>query len=739
MPQRVTCKVFAFTLGAASLGLQVLLLRQFMTVFYGNELVIGFTLSIWLLWVGAGSAVGHMWWKQRTPATSHFSNLLLFTLLFSFLIIVAIKNVRVFFDVPYGEFLSFAQIFIFAVLALFVPAVLSGFLFALLARLFRVTVGEQESAAIVYAYEAIGTVGAGLLFTFLPAIWFGLESFFLLGVFVFGVLFLVTRSKVLLASVAVFLILLCSSLPQKIETLLLKKYWQHVDSSFHLVDWRYTRFGQSSIIEWGGEKFLYFNGTKVSSLKNEIDSQALAATLLVQHPDPRNILLIEGNAGNLAIECARFDVFVDVMELDGDMFRFAQLHMEPEQQEAWSSEKIKIHVIDARRALKKSDKLWDMIVVNVGAPTTALSNRYYTGTFFQRVKSSLTHDGVLVLCHFPAGENFLGDELLSLNRILWNTVNSQFSNVLALPGDNAIYFASESPRSLDTSSAVLDQRYNARNPQFNFFDKSMFSYIYQKDRIDDFKTFLDAQTEHRINSDFRPISYLYDFLLWHKIVHGENRLSAAIFSFNQKTFLLILTFGIFLSVLLLSIAKKKKSALLRIRLATAVLGFAGMACNIILLLAFQTLFGYVYTWVGLAMAAYMAGTASAALWATRFIPHKKSRRALLLLFIISIIVLLLMIPTMRLISSLNAPFLFMLLFIVAGALVGAAFPILCRLYAEFSKQPEVGSIYAADVLGGALGAFLLSSFFVPFFGFFNTVLITAMFCVMGFVFVLRGH
>ena len=52
MAQRTTLKLLAFALGAASLGIQVLLLRQFMTVFYGNELVIGLVLALWLEWLG---------------------------------------------------------------------------------------------------------------------------------------------------------------------------------------------------------------------------------------------------------------------------------------------------------------------------------------------------------------------------------------------------------------------------------------------------------------------------------------------------------------------------------------------------------------------------------------------------------------------------------------------------------------------------------------------------------------
>ncbi len=45
-------------LGITSIATQIVLLREFLSVFYGNELVIGIVLANWLILTGVGSLLG---------------------------------------------------------------------------------------------------------------------------------------------------------------------------------------------------------------------------------------------------------------------------------------------------------------------------------------------------------------------------------------------------------------------------------------------------------------------------------------------------------------------------------------------------------------------------------------------------------------------------------------------------------------------------------------------------------
>mgnify|MGYP000685846277 CR=1 FL=1 len=58
------------TLGFTSTIGQVVLMRELVAVFYGNELVFGLILACWLLWEAAGGAVGSSAWKWFDSAVS---------------------------------------------------------------------------------------------------------------------------------------------------------------------------------------------------------------------------------------------------------------------------------------------------------------------------------------------------------------------------------------------------------------------------------------------------------------------------------------------------------------------------------------------------------------------------------------------------------------------------------------------------------------------------------------------
>ena len=64
-------KISAFLLGSTSIIAQVILLREFLSVFSGNELVIGLVLANWMILTGLGAYLGQYPLKIK-KATSSF-------------------------------------------------------------------------------------------------------------------------------------------------------------------------------------------------------------------------------------------------------------------------------------------------------------------------------------------------------------------------------------------------------------------------------------------------------------------------------------------------------------------------------------------------------------------------------------------------------------------------------------------------------------------------------------------
>ena len=83
----------AFSLGFTTLVTQIVLLREFLTVFYGNELVIGIVLTNWMVLTAAGSAAGRKISAKGNMKTFPAKALLILNLL-SILIIVLLNVLR---------------------------------------------------------------------------------------------------------------------------------------------------------------------------------------------------------------------------------------------------------------------------------------------------------------------------------------------------------------------------------------------------------------------------------------------------------------------------------------------------------------------------------------------------------------------------------------------------------------------------------------------------------------------
>jgi spermidine synthase len=163
-----------------------------------------------------------------------------------------------------------------------------------------------------------------------------------------------------------------------------------------------------------------------------------------------------------------------------------------------------------------------------------------------------------------------------------------------------------------------------------------------------------------------------------------------------------------------------------------------MALNIVLVLAFQTIFGYIYTWIGLTLACFMAGLVTGS-WLVDGKMDRFSLRGLLAVILAGQLVMCaLLIPVLRALSSFPSLPLFFLLVLLSGGLVGGVFPIVNVLYTEGLGRRRVGSLYAADILGGSFGSLALSGFLIPVFGFQHTLLL-ALSLVAGAVIFLAVH
>jgi spermidine synthase len=168
----------------------------------------------------------------------------------------------------------------------------------------------------------------------------------------------------------------------------------------------------------------------------------------------------------------------------------------------------------------------------------------------------------------------------------------------------------------------------------------------------------------------------------------------------------------------------------------AATGFTLMALQIILLLAFQSIYGYVYHQLAILIALCMAGIAFGSWLGMRRvrrdnIPPCRAVASTQFLLAMSAPVLMLLVSLLAKLSGMAATWLaaqcvFPALAALCGMLGGYMFPMATEIYLhDGSGRHRLGMLYAIDLLGGCLGALVLSGYLIPVFGFWKTAWLCA--------------
>ncbi len=726
----------AVCLGITAITLQIVLTREFFAVFYGNELCIGILLAVWLVWVAVGSRLGVFLTRYE-----FFKNPQLFPVLQTGSILagigaaILIRFVRVFLAVPPAEYISFVELVGFALPIFAVPCLLVGLQFAHLAGSAQSRgIITNDQGAVIYIFEAAGSAIGGIAVSLVALLFFtNLQVLFLFGA-LSALFFLWCRVKWSLAPAFLFLLLFILPQARRLEFLVVQKYWQSFHKDMQLVEWRQSRFSELSVIKWSGEKTLYSNSAKQTLLPDPLGAQELAALALVQHPQPGQILLIGGGLGGAAAELARSShAQVVYVELDRQAFTLALAQYDSVQQSAFKQGNLHIAFTDGRAYLNAGDGEFDIIIINIGKPATAAANRYYTAEFFQLTRSRLAAGGVLAICGFPAAENYFGPELLQLNAGLYALLRENFSDVLALPGDNAWYFAATDTVTLTRDPEAMSARFEQQGLSFDYFYPQMYWQYALPYRLDQLELLLTNTTVNRLNRDFTPVSWYYDFVLWNKLVRGHSVFftKLAAIDYLHVLFFSVIVFCLLFIIMLLR--KSRGASQGGIIILTVFFGLASITVNIILLLTFQVIFGYIYEWLGIIMGLFMAGMALASRLMYGWSKKADSVLLLSLLLIVTVLLLFFMPLISTGIQNTRTIFGFIILVIFSGAITGGGFPLLSGICNRLTGRLSAGVIYASDLAGAAAGSCLMSGFFIPLYGFFKTLLWIA---VIGLVLIL---
>jgi spermidine synthase len=393
-----------------------------------------------------------------------------------------------------------------------------------------------------------------------------------------------------------------------------------------------------------------------------------------------------------------------------------------------NDKRVKIKHIDGRLLVKTTRNKYDLILVGILEPSNLQTNRFFTQEFFSLAKKRLNKGGILVL-GLPGSLTYLNEELKNLNSCIFHTLKSVFSYIRVIPGDGANLFLSSDSQEISTIGRTqIIERLNQRNIKADVVVPWHIENKLHHGWQDWFSRFLQGGSQ-KINSDLNPVGLFYSISHWNALFAPSLRWLFRQFErINLGTIVLLFVF--FLLFYFSFRSKNIRFFRTGIPFAIITTGFAGMSFDLILIFAFQSIYGYVFSWIGLLVASFMAGAACGGMLATMVLARIKDCFKLFIKVELAIICFSIACPFIFLAvhKYLGSPgaFFFMALFLVisfiGGLLIGSQFPLANKLYLRNSTSlsQTAGLLYASDLLGGWFGGVIGAVVLLPVLGLVGT-------------------
>ena len=729
---------------------QIVLMRELMVVFYGNEMSLGLMLASWLLWTAIGSsALGR--WAVRTQRPRRLMAFLevLVAVAFPFAIFLVRASKAAFQSVP-GEILGPGPMILTSLVVLSLFCLVSGGLFAAGSGLYAQEAGTTTIAGTshVYLLEALGSTFGGILASLLLIQHFAgfeiaalLALLNLMGAVSLTIPSVFRRTTAQLALLGIFLFLVFPFMCRWLERVSLRRLW----SGFDLVVARNSIYGNLAVVQTGSIRTLFENGLVAFNVPDPAAAEEAVHFALLEHPAPKSLLLVGGGLNGGLSQALQHPSLerIDYVELDPTVIDLAQKYFP----EVWlplrADPRIHVHYIDGRLFLRTTDRQFDVILINLPDPQTAQLNRFYTLEFFKEAASKLTPMGVFSF-QLKASEEYISPELAEFLRCIHKTLRQIFPEVAALPGATVHFFSTNQPGTLTMNSEELVARLRARRLRTDYIREYYLPYRMVPDRMLDLQTQIQPQPSTRANRDFAPIAYYFDVALWStRFNHAYRRIFQSLAAVRLGSLVGDLGLASFaLAGLICWLPAKSNRSRASAGFCVAAMGFTLIGLEMLLLLGFQAIYGYVYRQLAIIIAGFMLGMTLGSRWGldltanavadafNRRDAHRLFR--LQLLAAISPILLCLLFNRLAAIQNpasvfLVSQILFPVLAVLCGLFGGYQFPVATRIFFSISRQGKnsPGALYAVDLVGACFGAIVLSSYLVPVFGFQATAWIMA--------------
>ena len=302
-------------IGASGIVAQVLIFRELLVSFYGNELILGIILANWIILEASGVYLAG---KAIDKIKNKISLFFILQITFSVALPLSIYLSRAFksvLGIPFGEGIGISAIFWVSFFIILFPGFCHGALFSTITKLFSLprpfVKGQgseiKESVGQIgrtYALETIGTIIGGVILTYLFIPY--LNSFqivFIIAIanlaaclFFFNSLQKNTVFLKYLVLIALVFFIFLSGNTDKIQRFSVKKQWGMLE----VLDYRNSVYGNIAVVKKEGQYTFFHNGIPIitTPYPDITFVEEFGNLPLLFHPEPKDVLILSAGAGD---------------------------------------------------------------------------------------------------------------------------------------------------------------------------------------------------------------------------------------------------------------------------------------------------------------------------------------------------------------------------------------------------------------------------------------------------------
>jgi spermidine synthase len=661
--------------GISSVVTQLLIIREFLAQFQGNEFIIALILFNWLVLGGMGTILARRVGRNLRAAT--VTRLAWLSLILAAMPAVQIPAIRFLRDVFFihGSSVGFYPILIYSFLIIAPYCLMIGFVLPYSLFVIQSETPDYPGARI-YIIDNLGDVSGGALFSFALVFWVTpLKAVFLANLPLLLAACLLPSRNFTGSRIAVYLGALLTMIILVIG-IFLEPFSLHPPAG-KLVYYNESKYGRIQVLKDKEQFTLFVGGVPLFGTQNLVIAEETIHYPLAQLPQVQNILLISAEGGMMNELEKYHPASIDYVELDPNVadveFRFKMIKKIPG---------LKVIYQDGRAYLADSNKIYDAIIVNLSEPDTYQVNRFFTDRFFDLARRHLTRHGVLSFA-MEGFDNYLAEPQRQKLSSLYNTVKDSFKHVLLLPGQKIFFLCRSQPNHVDIPKLLEQKGISTR------YIKGYYYGNLTRERIERLNALMDPLIPK--NRDDYPQLMRMMFQQWF-----------AKYSTSPTVFMVI--WAVMCMVYLIRISAEEF-----VLFST---GFTVMGSELLVIFAFQIFFGYIYFQIGLIVTVFLAGLLPGAWFGHRF--RHRSKQTLSLADGLLILLMGLLIVALKQ-KSYGLPVSFFLFYGFSVSLIcGFQFPV--ALYLRGEDAPAVTQTFSADLMGAAFGTLMTSVVLIPYFG-----------------------